>query len=172
MQTPVARSVRSAKNGGLAVEAKSACEDVGLRLKDASVVDEVTARKVVRRVDNYVVFSDYFHSVARVKPDRVWDDSDLRVDESKLFFGGVDFSLSYVCVREDELPLKIRHLNEIGVDDPDTAHSSGREIDNRRNSKPPESHYQHGGTLELPLPLGSHLGKDEVSSVALRFASS
>ena len=66
----------------MAVEAENAREDIGLRLKDASVVDEVPARQVIRRVDNYIIFSDYFHSVARVKPDRVRGHSDLRIEEA------------------------------------------------------------------------------------------
>ena len=140
-------------------------------MKDASVVDEVPARQVVRCVDNYIVFPDYFHSVARVKPDRMRDHSDLGIEEAQLFFGGVDFSPSQIGFREDELPLKVRHLNEIGVDDPDTADPSGRQIDSGWNSKAPESHYQHGGALESPLPLGSHLGEDEVSAVSLRLTS-
>ncbi len=106
--------MRSAEHGGLAVEAQNAREDIGLRLKDASVVDEIPARQIVRRVDNNIVFSDHIHGVARVKPDRVRDHSDLRIDE----------------------------------------------------------HYQHRGALESPLPLGSHLGEDEVSAVALRLTSS
>jgi hypothetical protein len=99
-------------------------------------------------------------------------DSDLRVDEAKLLFGGVDFSPAHIGFREDELSLKVRQLNEVRVGDPDPAYTSGREIDSGWNSKAPETHYQHGGALELPLPLKSHFGKDEVSAVALRLVSS
>ena len=163
--------MRSAEHGGLAVEAQNAREDIGLRLKDASVVDEIPARQIVRRVDNNIVFSDHIHGVARVKPDRVRDHSDLRIDEAQLLYGRIDFSLSQIGFREDELSLKVRHLNMVGVGDPDLAYSSGGEIDSGWNSKAPESHYQHGGALESPLPLGSHLGEDEVSTVALHFIS-
>jgi hypothetical protein len=156
----------------LSVEAKNAREDIGLRLKDASVVDEVPARKVIRRVNNHIVLSDYFHSVARVKPDRVRDNSDLGIDEAKFLFGGIDFSPSQVLFREKELPLKVRHLNQIRVSDPDPAYSSGREIDGGRNSKAPKTHYQHRGALESPLPLRSYLWEDEVSAVTLRLTSS
>src|SRR5256885_13161010 len=125
-------------------------------------------------VDNCIIFADYFHGVARVKSDRVRDHSDLGIDEAKLLFGGVDFSSSKVCVREDELPLKVRHLNQVRVDDPDPAYSRKGEIDRGWNSKTPESHHRHhhGGVLESPLPLGSDFGEDEVSAVALHFVSS
>ena len=123
-------------------------------------------------VDNCIIFADYFHGVARVKSDRVRDHSDLGIYEAKLLFGGVDFSSSEVGVREDELPLKVRQLNRIGVDDPNSAHSSGRDINSGGNSKTPESNYQYGRALESQLPFGSHLGEDEVSAVSLHFVSS
>ena len=123
-------------------------------------------------VDNCIIFADYFHGVARVKSDRVRDHSDLGIYEAKLLFGGVDFYLAQVGFREDELPLKVRHLNEVGVGDPDSAYSSRGEIDSGWNSKAPEPYYKRGGALESPLPLGSHLGEDEVSTVALHFISS
>jgi len=67
--------------------------------------------------------------------------------------------------------MKVRHLNKVEVDDPDTAYPSGREIDSGWDSKAPEPHHQHGGALEFLLPLGSHLAEDEVSAVALRLTS-
>ena len=68
--------------------------------------------------------------------------------------------------------MKVRHLNTVGVGDPDPADSSRSEIHSGRNSKAPEPHYKHGGALEHLLPLGSHLGEDEVSAVALCLTSS
>ena len=140
-------------------------------MKDASVVDEVPTRQIVRRVNDDIVFPHYFHSIARVKPDWVSGDSDLRIDEAKLLLGRVDFSPSQVWLREHELSLKVRHLNEVRVSDPDPAYSGGREIDCGWNSKAPESHDQYRGALESTLPLGSHLREDEMSAVSLRFTS-
>ena len=124
----------------MAVEAENAREDIGLPLKDTRVVDEITARKIVRRVNNHIVFPDYFHSVARVKPDRVRDHADLRIDEAKLLFGSVGFSLSQIRFREDELPLKVRQLDQIGVGDPDPAYTSGHEIDSGWDSEASEAY--------------------------------
>lgn len=52
------------------------------------------------------------------------------------------------------------------------ADPSGHKIDCGRNSKAPKPHHQYGGAFEPPLTIGSHLGKDEMSTVTLRFLSS
>jgi hypothetical protein len=65
----------------------------------------------------------------------------VRVDEIELLLGRVDFSPSKIRCREDELPLKVRHLNQVRVGDPDPAYPGGREIDSGRNPNAPESHY-------------------------------
>src|SRR6202035_1443156 len=146
----------------LALEAEDRPVDVGLARKDAGVVDEVAGGKVVGAVDDDVVGGEELHGVAGVQARVVRHQLDQRVDLVEAGERGVELRPADVRAAVEHLAMEIRLVDDVELDEPEGADPRRRQVETDRRAQAAAADHQHAGGLQPPLPLGAHLGHDEV----------
>jgi hypothetical protein len=67
----------------------------------------------------------------------------------------------------EDLPLQIRQIDDVEVDDPDRADAGGREVEGRRGAETAGSDQERLAAEQPRLPFGPDLGDQQVAAVAL-----
>ncbi len=65
-----------------------------------------------------------------------------------------------------DLALQVRLVDDVGVDDPERAHSGGCEVERRRRAEPARADEEHACVEQPLLPVLADLGDEEVAAVA------
>jgi hypothetical protein len=145
-------------------------EDRAVHVRDAEqhagVVDEVARREVVGPVDDEVVATDHVQGVLRRQVRLVLDDLHVRVDLEDRRLGRVDLVRADVRGAVDDLPLQVRRVDDVVVDQADGADAGRGEVERQRRPEPAGADEQHLGGLQALLPLDPDVGDDEVAAVA------
>jgi hypothetical protein len=66
----------------------------------------------------------------------------------------------------DRLPVEVRRVDAVPVDDPDPAHPRGGEIEKRGRAQPPRAHDERGRREELFLARRADFPQEDVPAVS------
>src|SRR2546428_11566029 len=169
VETPVTRTLRRVEDARLAFEAEDRSVDVRLVQEDRRVVHEVSGREVVRPIDDDVVVFQNVQCVPGGEARLVRLDVDVRVDLSDALLRDVDLLAADVFRPVQHLALQVRLVDDVEVDDPETADAGGAEVLGERHAESPGADDQGGRLLEFQLPRHADFGQDQMPGIALDF---
>src|SRR5438309_280230 len=150
-----------------ALELEDRAVDVGLARQEARVVHQVARLEVVRAVDDQVVVADHLHDVVDGDARRQGDHVDVRVQGLQGARGRLDLRLPDVGRRVEDLPLKVRDVDDVAVHQRERPHAGRREVERGGRAEPTGADQQDLRAQELALALVPDLGQEEVAAVAL-----
>src|SRR4030095_14735289 len=96
-------------------------------------------------------------------------DLGLRIDVVQAILCRLQFASTDVLSSVKNLPLKIRKIDIVEIDNPDRSDAGGCEVKRGRGSESSGADAQHARSFESILPLGCDLGHNEMTRVALQF---
>jgi len=128
--------------------------DHGKPLDPGGVVDNVSSPEVVRAVDDEVVAGEQVADVPLVEPRLVRLHVDVGIEPVDVPRRRLDLRLAHVGVAVDHLPLEVRALDHVAVDDPDCADARGREVLDDRRAEPAGADHERASVEEALLPPG------------------
>src|SRR5881409_441254 len=169
IQTAIARALGRVEDARLAFETEDRSVDVRLVQEDCRVVHEVPGREVVRPIDDDVVVFQDLKRIVRGQVRLVSLHVDVRVDLGDPFFRNLDLLAADVLRPVQHLALQVRLVDDVEVDDPETAHAGGAEVLRERHAEPTGADDQGGRLFELQLPRHADFGQDEVPGIAFDF---
>ncbi len=155
------------EHGDLPLEAVDRPVHHGDPVPHRCVVDEVPGREVVRAVQDHVpaVGEDPL-DVLRVEPLLERHDRDVRVERLDRPLRRVDLRLAEALGRVDDLPLEVRVVDDVGVDDPERPDARRCEVE-RRGRAEAAGADEEDARLEQPLlAFLADLGDQQVARVA------
>src|SRR5258708_23303118 len=155
------------EHAGLAVEAVDRSPDVGLALQHARVVHQVPGGEVVGAVDNQVVLREDLHRVVGIEALLVQHHGDIRVEFPDGVARRLRLRAAHVRLAVDDLPLQVRFVDDIEVDDAERAHPGSGQVQQGGGAEPASTHAEHPGVLQALLPGHSDLRDDQVARIAL-----
>uniref|UniRef100_A0A8W7PNP3 Uncharacterized protein n=1 Tax=Anopheles coluzzii TaxID=1518534 RepID=A0A8W7PNP3_ANOCL len=126
-------------HGQLALELERAARDERFAQQDARIVQQVPGGHVVRRVHDHVVRFEQGERVLARELCVVRLDFDLRVELL-------------------QLAVQVGQLHLVVVQHADPADTGTGQVEGGRAAEPAGTHHQHGGFLQLQLPLDPDLG--------------
>ena len=91
---------------------------------------------------------------------------DVRVHLVQAFDRGVELGTADIRVAVQQLPVQVRFVDDVEVDQAEAADARRGQIHADRRAEPAGADHQHLGLLEFQLPLGTDLRHDEVAAVA------
>ena len=80
--------------------------------------------------------------------------------------GRVDLRRAERVERVGDLPLQVRLVDDVGVDDPERADARGGEVERRRRAEAARADQQDARVEQLELALLADLGDQQVARVA------
>jgi hypothetical protein len=95
------------------------------------------------------------------------DDLHVGVEGVDGLLGRFGLGLADQVGRVDDLPLEVREIDHVHVDDAEGAHAGRGQVECGRRTQAARAHEQHLGVEELLLPGLADLGDDQVAPVAL-----
>ena len=167
IEAAVARPFLRVKNRGLPVEAEDRAVDVRLAEEHAGVVDEVARGKVVRAVEDDVVVAQDVECVLGGQRAVVRHDVDVGIEVEQPRACRIQLRRADIGGAVKHLPLQVRDVDVVEVDEPDASHARGGEIQRRGRAQPPRADDQHRAARELLLPFFAELRQREVAGVAV-----
>ena len=167
IEAPVARALRRPEDRRLPLEAEDRSIGVRLPEKDAGVVHEVAGGEVVGAVGDHVVVAENVERVVRRKAHFVRDDLHVRVDVLQTLSRGLELLSPDVLRAVQDLPLQVRRVHDVEVDEAKRADARRREVERERRAETAGPHAQHARGLQLLLPVEADLRHDEMAGVAL-----
>ncbi len=131
------------------------------------VVHQVPGLEVVGAVENYAEAADEFFDVAAVSVGDDAFDFDIGIDALELPFGGHGLGKIFRRVRliEEHLPLEVRRLDVVPVDNPQSADARARQGIGLGGPERAASDDHNLRAQELSLPLGSDGLKEDLAGV-------
>mmetsp|Transcript_16918 Transcript_16918/g.52859 ORF Transcript_16918/g.52859 Transcript_16918/m.52859 type:complete len:354 (-) Transcript_16918:16-1077(-) len=162
-----AEAGRVVEDGDLALEAEDGGVHVSLAPLEADVVDEKLRLKIVGPVENDVVRVDEVRRVLPAEALAHLDDGHERVDSPQRLGRARRLRDADVRRRVDDLPLQVRHVHHVVVDDRQLTDPRRSQVHQRRRPEPARADAQDFRVLQLLLPLDAHLAQDQVPRVPL-----
>src|SRR5690242_20604015 len=165
IEAAVARAIGHAENGGLPFETENRTVDVRLAEQNASVVDQVASREIVRAIHDDVVVLE---ELKRVRAGQLrFDGFDLnvRIEIRKARARSLAFGLAHVAGAKSDLALKIGEIHNVEVNQAQLAHAGGGKIQAEWCAESAGSNKQHLGVFQLELPLHANFRHDEMAAI-------
>ena len=135
----------------------------------ASLVDEQSGGEIIGAVDDEVVVLQQTCCIAAIDPDRLLADLDKRVERAGEFGCSLRFRLAALVVTIDQLPLQVRALDLIVVDDRQPADAGCGKCRGYGTADRSGTHDRDPSSLEAMLADSSDLGKNDLPSVTIEF---
>ena len=157
------------KDRRLTLEAKNGTVNVWLFEQDAHVIAEIAGGKIVRAVDNDIKRRRQFHGDFTVEQLVVNLDFDFGIDVRKACFCRDDLLFPYVRGAVQQLPLKIRSIDDIRIDDSQLADTGRSQIHGDGRAETAGTDAKDTGCFELELSILPELWDRQVAGVALKF---
>jgi hypothetical protein len=129
------------------------------------VVEEVARGKVVAAVDDHVVAREERGGVVGGDPLGHTNDPHVWVERRDGLGGAVDLPAMDRVGAMDHLPLKVGHVDGVGVEEREGAHPRGGEVEGHGGSEPADAHERDACVEERGLPCGTHLGQPQMTVV-------
>src|SRR5690606_33927047 len=92
---------------------------------------------------------------------------DVGVDLAEARGGAFQLRFADPGLAVEDLPLEVRAVHDVRVDQSDPSHARGGEVERGGRSEPAGADAQDGGGSEAQLPRGPHAGDGKVARVAL-----
>ena len=128
----------------------------------AGVVDQIARREVVGAVDDVVVLPDDLHRVLGRQRRFVRHDFDVRVVGVDRLLRRYDLRLPDVVVLVEDLPLQVRDIDRVEVDDADLSDAGERQIHGDRRTETARTDDQRARFHDLALTARPHLRHDDM----------
>ena len=93
----------------------------------------------------------------------------VRVHVGQAFHGRIQLRAPYVLGAMKDLPLKVRGIDLVEVDEAQRANPSRGEIEREGRAEPSRTHHEHPRVLEAQLPLFADLGQGQMPCVPTEF---
>src|SRR3989441_11813931 len=135
---------------------------------DRRLVEQEPSLEIVRSVDDDVGVAQEVPDRRRVDILRERLDLDLRVHGTEALRGGVRLRPVHIRFRVQRLPLEIRELDDVSIDEPEVPDTRpGKQV---RGNAPQGAQPDHDGSCpgELSLALYTNFGKDFLSTISIR----
>jgi hypothetical protein len=81
-----------------------------------------------------------------------------------------ELGFARLAVAEEHLPVQVRGIDGIELDDTDATDTGCREVHRERRAQATEPDQEHGGIFQLCLSVRPHFAQVEVSTVMREFA--
>src|SRR5213083_835221 len=98
-------------------------------------------------------------------------DVDLRIDVAQSVSRRFQFAATDVLCPVKYLPLQIRKIDVVEIDNANCSYTCCRKIEGGRGPKPAGADAQNACCLQPALPISCHFGHDKVTRIALQFLS-
>ena len=132
-----------------------------------SVVEQVTAREVVRSVHDDVPTRQDLEHVVGPEPGVVGDHVDVGIQRRERLLGGVHLAVAHPIDVVENLALQVGLVHHVHVDDAEGADSGGSQIQRGGRAKPACAKHEHLGVEQLELTSLAHLGQQQVPLVPI-----
>ena len=96
-------------------------------------------------------------------------DLNVRIQIAQAIAGRLDFRTAHVAGAEQNLPLQVREIHDVEIDQADAADACRGEIQTERRAEAAGADAEHFGLLELELTFHADFGHDQVAAVAQDF---
>src|SRR5208282_1438628 len=166
IQAAIARPVWIAEDCYLTLEPENRTINVRFLEQDAGVVDEIARWEVVCAIDDNIVVFEQFEGIFAGQARFVAVDLDVGIQIVEALGSCFDLWPSDVSGAEQNLPLQIRKIDRIEIDQADAADSCSGEIESEWGPEAAGADAEDFRLLKLELPLHADLGHDQVAAVA------
>ena len=165
-EAAIARTFMRLEHGDLPLEAVDRPVHDGNPVPHGGVVHEVAGGEVVGSVDDHVpAVGEDALDVLGAESLLVGDHLDVGIESLDRLPRGVDLRLPEALRRVDDLPLEVRLVDDVGVDDPDAADPGRGQVERGRRAESAGADQQHLRVEELELPFLADLRDEEVTAV-------
>lgn len=162
---PVASSHAGLYRGDLALETVNTAVYERNSGAHRGVVEGIARREVVTAIDHEVVAVDNFFRARRVYPGKIPFDLHPWIERVDGFLCRVDLAPTDPVCGVNHLALKVRSVDDVGVDKAQGAHSRRGEIERHGRAKTAETDDQHPRVEKRPLTCLAHFGETQMSPV-------
>jgi len=118
--------------GDLPLEAKNRAIDIRLARQNGQIVAEIAGLEIVGPINDEIVILADFFGIGGSKPLLEGSDLDFWVDLLKPFARALDLLSANILGAMEELPLQVRKVDMIEVDNAEFSDSGGDEIHGHR----------------------------------------
>ena len=153
----------------MALKAKDRAVNIWFAEKNARVVHQIARRKIVGAIYDDVEILEKLKGI--FAGEFCFEGLDLNVGVEVRQPLARRFALKFAdiaCAKSD-LPLKIREIHDIEIDESQTPDTGGSEIKSQRGAQPPGANQQDFCVFEFELTLHAHFGHDQVAAIAKNF---
>ena len=165
MQAAVAGAAGGVEDGDLPVRAQDRAVHQRDAQQGAGVPQEVAGGEVVRPVDHHVPAAQHLRGVGAGQAQREGEDLDIGVERGEGLAGRVGLGAPDVGGAVEDLPLEVRDLDRIRVDDPQPPHTGGRQVEGGRRAEPPGADDEDAGRPDPLLTGRADLRDEDVTVV-------
>jgi len=151
----------------LTFEAEHAGGDERFLGEEAGVVHEKTSGKIIRTVEHDVELGDQRKDVVAVDVLVIGLDRDLRVDRRQGFAARLHFRHADRRRGVQDLPLQVREVDDITIDQTDGADTGGSEIKSGGRAEPTGADEQDFRLAQLHLALATDFAENNLAAVSL-----
>jgi len=155
--TSIARPAQIRReNRCLSVETKNGAVNVWFFEKNADVVREITRGEVVASVEHEIVIPHDLYRVLALEAAIVRVQNQIRIDVGKSIVRGGNFPSSDIFCAVQDLPLQIRNVDRIKVDQANRTNARRGQIKRRRRAKPARADAQYASSFQSLLTYRRH----------------
>ncbi len=129
------------------------------------IIHQVARREVVGAIEDQVVLREKVHRIVGLQAQLVQHHVHQRVDLEHRVAGALCLGPADIGLTVDDLPLQVRFVDHVELDDPDGADAGRGQVQQCRRSQPAGSDDQHFGILETLLAVHPRGPDDQVTAV-------
>src|ERR687891_1687388 len=119
------------KHRGLSLETEYRAVYIRLPRKNADVVGQITRRKIIRPVNHHIISRHKFRRVFAGETALMQFDLDLRIDIAQTIPSRFEFASADVICSVEDLPLEIRKVDIVEIDNSNHADAGRSEVERR-----------------------------------------
>ena len=161
---------RSIEHTDLTVKPLHRAIDQGLAEQHTGVVHQEAGREVVGSVADKVVGSDQIQGVVNREHQLMDVNTAIGIEICQPAGSGLGLGAAQPAFPMNHLSLKVGELHNITVHDADPTYTGSSEIKQQWRAEASTANAQNGGVSKPFLTVGSHLGKHQMTGVALPFS--
>ena len=149
----------------LSLKTEDGAIDIRFACKNTDVIGQISRRKIIRAVHDHIVLRDKLECVLTGETALVQFDVDLRIDVPQAVPRRFQFGAANILCSVENLPLQIRKIDIVEIDDANRANAGRRKIQCSRRSQTTRADAQNTRRFQAPLPRGRNLGHDQMARI-------
>jgi hypothetical protein len=153
------------KDAGLSFKTKNRPVNIGFAQQHAGVIRQVSRRKIIRAIHHDVVLRNNLHRVFARDPLVVNHHLRARIDAGDRLLGRIRLGPAHIRRRMNDLPLKIRKIHRIKIQQPNFPDARRGQIHRDRRTQTARPDAQHTRRADFFLPGHPHLGKNQMPRI-------